>query len=116
MSSEIDALDRALARAGQTITLRRTVDGSNTDVECPAAIRGFSPSELVDGITQQDSLVIISPTQINAAKWPDGVTPSVPSKNMGDTCIVNGKSRKVKAAYGIEVQDAIVRIEITIAG
>jgi hypothetical protein len=117
---EIDALDRALKRTGQTITLRKingTAGLNPTDlVGIPAAIRGYTPEELTSDITQQDSKVIISPTQINTAVWP-GIQVSgqadirIPSKNRGDLCFVNGVKRAVQAAVGIYVQDVLVRIE-----
>lgn len=119
---EIDALDRALARSGQTVTLRKitgTTSQTNTDVSCPAVVRGYSPNELVGDIIQQDSFVIISPTQINTAVWPiaqvDGQPdPRIPSKNRGDRCIINSVVRSVQAGVGIYIGTTLVRIEMRV--
>jgi hypothetical protein len=122
MASQIDALDRALKVAGQSITLRKvtgTTSQTFTDVICQANVRGYSPQELVGAITQQDSKVIISPTEINSAVWPYAQfgyinDVRVPSKNRGDLVIINGQTRTVQAAVGIYVQDVLVRIEIQV--
>lgn len=113
---EIDALDRSLVRARSgTITLRRL---PTVDVTCPASIRGYLPAELVNGITQQDCKVILSPTQINAAVWPgpqgSGPDIRIPSRNRGDLCIINGEIRTVQAAVGLYVQGVLVRIELQV--
>lgn len=114
---EIDALDRALTRAGDTITLR-TLAGAT--VVCKAAVRGFSPSELVEGVTQQDAFVIISPTAITSSGWPNVAQGTgqpdirIPSKNRGDTALINGKVRAVQAGVGIYIGGVLVRIEFRV--
>lgn len=112
MTVEIDALDRGLARSGQTVTLRRVPMVDLASI--PAVVRGYQSAELVDGITQQDSFVIISPTQINAATWPGVGQSPIPSKNRGDICIINGVPRWVQAGVGIYVKDVLVRIEFRV--
>lgn len=121
MANEIDALDRALRRTKLTVTLRKvtgTTSQTFTDVDCPATVRGYSPQELVGGITQQDSHVTISPTQINAAVWPSaqsaGADVRIPSRNRGDVCIINGVTRSVQDGVGLYVQDTLVRIEFRV--
>jgi len=115
-SATIKSLDGALAAGGQTVTLRKL---PTTDVVCPAAVRGYQPQELTSNITQQDSKVILSPTQINAAIWPGTQVPGqedirIPSKNRGDLCQINGKFRTIQASVGIYVQDVLVRIELQV--
>lgn len=112
MTVEIDALDRGLARSGQTVTLRRPPAVDLAGI--PAVVRGYQPNELTEGITQQDSLVIISPTQINAAVWPGVGQSPIPSKNRGDSCIINGVTRSVQAGVGIYVRNVLVRIEFQV--
>jgi hypothetical protein len=69
-------LDAALADAGQTVTLRRLTLGPGGvqipfDVEdVPASIRPLKPEELVNGIDQTWSKVVISPTVISTRQWP----------------------------------------------
>jgi hypothetical protein len=117
MANEIDALDRALKRNNQTITLRRLPAVDIAGI--PAVIRGYNASELTSNIAQQDSFVILSPTQINAAVWPGAQVSGqpdirIPSKNRGDVAIINGVSRTVQAGVGIYVQDVLVRIEMQV--
>jgi hypothetical protein len=115
-SAVIDALDRALVISGSPITLRCP---PSTDVECRAMVRGYASNELVDGITQQDSMVIISPTPINSAGWPGLVASDnrdirIPNKNRGDIVIINGRHRKVQAGVGVYMGDTLVRIEMQV--
>lgn len=118
-------LDAALAETGQTITLRRLTLGPNGvqipfSVDCAAAVRGYAPNELVNGITQQDSKVILSPTEITRAGWPGpAMVPTtldrrVPLKN--DKVIIDGRVRNVEAAIGVSVGSELVRLEIQVKG
>lgn len=122
---EIAELDRSLAEDGEDIILRRVVGTTNqafNDVKCRAFVRGYAANELVGGITQQDSKVILSPTQINRLQWPGGQPPNVtgdpriPSKARGDKAIIGGKVRSVEAATGIPIDGTLVRIEMRVLG
>jgi hypothetical protein len=124
MSKEIEALDRALRRSGQPVTLRKvtgTTSQTFTDVVCQAMVRGYSPQELIagNGISQQDSMVILSPTQINNAAWPSAQSGTtdvrIPNKNRGDQIQINGKWRIVQAGVGIYLpNNLLVRIEVQV--
>lgn len=124
MSKEIEALDRALRRSGQPVTLRKvtgTTTQTFTDVICQAMVRGYSPQELIagNGISQQDSMVILSPTQINKAVWPVAQTGAtdvrIPNKNRGDQIQINRKWRVVQAGVGIYLpNNLLVRIELQV--
>lgn len=123
---EIADLDAALAQDGQPITLRRvlSVDTETyVDVTCQAFVRGYQPNELVNGITQQDRSVILSPTQINAAEWPgdDPVSVEVPdaripSRNRGDKCVIDTIECAVQSAQGIWIGSTLVRIDMRVRG
>lgn len=116
MRPEIADLDDALAEYGADVVLRR-ISGTapsttNTDVTVRAAIRSFQPQELVGGIVQTDSRVIISPTQITAAGWPgDGTLP-----RPNDRLVIAGRVRNVKVVDPIYIGDELVRIEMAVAG
>lgn len=125
---EIADLDTHLAADGENIVLRR-VRGStlatqqNVDVTCRAFVRGFAPNELVGAITQQDSRVVLSSTEIDAAGWPanepDSTSPideRIPRKNRGDKCIIQGRLCSVEAAKGIWIDGVLVRIDMTVRG
>jgi hypothetical protein len=124
----ITALDDALAQNGQDVVLRRVVGSANIDVKCRASVRAFRPEELIGGITQSDSLVIMSPTQILAGQWPGGQvvsrSPLLPSTSVSpawlpkntDRVIVDGRSRAITFVKPISVGSGIVRLELTVAG
>ncbi len=112
----IDMLDRMIAVNGSTVTLRRL---PSTDVDCPALVRDQGPNELVGGLTQGDSTVILSPTQINAAAWPGAQVNGkpdnrIPSKNLGDLVVINNRVRSVQNANAIYIGNVLVRIEIQV--
>ncbi len=121
----ISALDRALATAGETIRLQRLALGPGDsqipfEVSCRALVRGYQPDELVNGITQQDQLIIISPTQIIANGWPG----AAPVRGPGDQRVPQARDRTitsrgtltVQAAVGIYLQGELVRIEMQVRG
>jgi hypothetical protein len=121
----IGKLDDALAKAGEDIVLRRIYGQAPrtnyVDVTVRATVRSFSPEELVGGINQTDSKVIISPTDIANAGWPGGeiesttvVNPSLPRIN--DFAIINGRKRAIQVVDPIYVQDELVRVEMRVLG
>lgn len=119
----IAGLDDALREAGQTVTLRRLVGTTSQtpyDIVLPAHVRGYAPNEIVGGIRQGDSKVIVSPSPIAAAGWPgagsatDGTDARMP--RMGDKVITQGRTRNVEAAVPIYAADTLVRIELQVRG
>ncbi len=125
MNELIAALDRHLARAGADIVLRRVVGQApnlvNIDVTVRAAVRSYQPTELVDGISQTDSFVIISPTHIAAAQWPGGELPSATVADPSlprrlDRVIIAGRVRNVEVVDPLYVEGELVRIEMRVLG
>jgi hypothetical protein len=122
-SSLIAALDAALAQAGEDAILRRIVGTApntiNIDVVVRASVRSFQPVELVGGISQTDSHVIISPTQIANAQWPGGELPSPTVANptlprINDRLIINGRVRSIQVVDPIYIGGELVRIEMRV--
>lgn len=112
MNPDLAALDRALSRAGETITLRRPLGTSPItyrDVQVRAHVRGFNTEDLTGAITQVDSKVIMSPSEITAANWPG------PPKK-GDKVIIDGRTRNVEAVFPIYASNELVRIEMRVRG
>jgi hypothetical protein len=125
MTPEVAALDRAIARVGETVTLRRTTGTTPQvffDVALPAIVRGYKPSELISGsgIVQGDSLVILSPSAIDRAQWPGGQSPTVTGDQRipktGDKIIHQGRYGAVQSANPVYVRGQLVRIEVQIRG
>ena len=126
MSAEIAALDAALAMVGENVVLRRitgTTSQTNTDVTCRAKVVNRSPIDLIGSITQDDTTVIISPTQINAAVWPV-YDPNYTSLHKGDQriprkddkIIAQNRTLNVLGATPFYVNGELVRIEIKVKG
>jgi hypothetical protein len=73
--SVADSISAALLRFGRPMTLRRPTLNSNgtttnTDVTVYGHTVGYSPSALVESVTQGNTSITISNTQIAAAGWP----------------------------------------------
>jgi hypothetical protein len=114
----IAALDRALMRTGHDVTLRRLAAANAAsgyhDATVRAHVRSLREDELLAGITQDDQLLIMSPTQIAAAAWPNG-TSDIPRK--GDKVIVSGTAvANVQFVKPIRLGGTLVRIEMRIRG
>ncbi len=114
---EIAALDEALATVGEDIVLRRVTgedpNTTNVDVICRAVVRTFEPEELVGGIAQTVSRIIVSPSAIEAAGWP-GSGPNIPRRL--DQVIIAGRVRDIEAVDPIHVGGRLVRIELRVLG
>lgn len=117
-AQHIADLDVALAEDGEDIILRRITAGVNTDVTCRAFVRGVSPEQLAAGVNQDNSNVIISPTEIIGAGWP-GTTliagdARVPTSN--DWLVIAGRLRKIGFVAPIYVAGELVRMDIRVTG
>lgn len=107
----IDRLDAALARRGETVTVRRYTapTGSprpKTDISTRANVRPVSPDEVVGSIDQTASKVILSPTGLS------GLLPLL----KGDKVVVAGAEKNVEFHAHIRMGDVLVRIELTVKG
>lgn len=121
-------LDQALAEDGTEVELQRLTMGGAVQIPygitLQAFIRGYEPNEFVNGVTQTDSKFTISPTEIERKGWPgpnSSATPTtldrrVPSPNLKDVLLVNGKKRTIVAAAGLYMQGVLVRIDGRILG
>lgn len=123
MTPEVATLERALAQTGEKVVLRRQYGvspNSWAEVECLAFVRGYLPDQLVSGIYQTDMLAIISPTNIERAKWPGGSgfagTGDTRLPKIGDKLVVRGTQRNVEAVGPIYVRGELVRIEMRVKG
>lgn len=127
-TAAISMLDRQLSAHGEDIRLQIAYGTQKIpfEVKCRAFVRGYSADELVAGITQSDSKVIISPTEIDAQGWPGPGLTTLPhgqdrripvgGLQSNETCFIKGKARKVKSAQGIYLAGVLVRIEMSVLG
>ncbi|HVI92283.1 MAG TPA: hypothetical protein VM659_28595 [Dongiaceae bacterium] len=117
----ISMLDRQLANNGKTVTVKKRIDGSLTNLEqytCKTMHRtwtkGRGSDELAGGVQQQYVLVVFSPTDIPAGfgtaaggqQWPD----------VGDIISADGRDREIKASNPIKMDDVLVRINCQLVG
>jgi hypothetical protein len=104
-ASAIAMLDRTVARHGQTVILRR----GDTEFNILAFVREYRPDELVGGILQGDSNVVLSPTQIAG-------TPFEASIQRNDKVVIRGRVRNVQGAAPVLIADQLVRINLQVRG
>jgi hypothetical protein len=111
-ATAIAMLDRQLAAHGSTVTLQRMNGAAIAEaVDVPAFMRGFEPQELVNGITQHDAKVILSPSGL--AGWNSGgEDPIVPT--VDNRFVAAGRTRRIIAAVGIRLGGQVVRIECAV--
>lgn len=110
-------LDHSLARAGQTVTLRRRVGTLNVfaDVQIRARLSGYGAEELVGGVKQTNSKFIMSPNGLDGTTWPGKAGGSL-YPVIGDFLVVDGRQRKIEAVQPVVIGGAVVRLEGRVLG
>lgn len=116
-------LDAVLAVDGEDVTLQRTsATGGELVVAASVSVRafvrglgrGYQAHDLGGNLTQQDYILIMSPTEIIAAAWssgrPAGEDTKIPMR--GNKVLIKGRRHNVEAAEGIYVGGVLVRIEV----
>lgn len=117
-ADHVSDLDRAMAEDGEDVILRRTASGTDTDVTCRAFVRGVSPEQLAAGVKQDNSNVILSPSEIIDAGWPGTVSDLVDSRvpTTNDWIVIAGRVRKIGFVAPIYVGGELVRLDIRVTG
>lgn len=118
MTTEIEALDEALAAAGEDIVLRRITRSGPVDVACRACVR--TDVQTAEP-TQTGCTIVLSPTDVIAGQLPGRHLPGPLSPDPGlpkvnDQIIVQGRLRNIVAAKPFFVAGELVRIELTAEG
>lgn len=116
---QIDMLDRFLATDGLQVRLSRSIDGIPISVNCQAFVRKYKPEELTGTIIQGDSSMILSPTQIVAAAWPEAQPVNTPDNRVpvvGDIVLFGGVPRAVRAATPAYNNGTLIRLDVQIRG
>lgn len=102
----IAELDDALAKAGETIGWQITTAGVGAAATTHRAfVRGYKPDQLVGGVLQGDTQIILSPT---------GLT-GLPKKN-DKIVIAGGTPKNIVAVEFKRMADVLVRIELQARG
>lgn len=112
-------LDEFLAEDGHDCVLQRI--GSGVTVDQAVTVRAFPRRFAIEqigsnGITEQHSMVVLSPTQIIAANWTSG-RPAYEDRRVpmkGNRIVIAGRVRNVEAAVGLYEGAELVRIELRV--
>lgn len=105
----IASLDRQLQAHGQTVKVRH----AGRAYELRAFVRGTpqDPTDIGGGITQNERLVVLSPTGLRTAGFPaDGDPEAI------DGVTVDGRLRGVDMVIPVSMADVVVRYDVTIRG
>ncbi|WP_096704169.1 hypothetical protein [Magnetospirillum sp. 15-1] len=124
MIPEVAALDRAIARVGQPITITRTTGSLPNQVmlslECRAIVRAYKTEQLIGTITQGDSNVILSPTDIMRAQWPGGQMPTTTTDTRipktTDKVVFLGRTCSIIAVKPLYIRGELARIDLQVRG
>jgi hypothetical protein len=116
LTHALSLLERALARDGSDLMLRRRVGTSAAFVTHPVRgfARGYAPKELTGGIIQGDSVVVVSPLAFEESWQGAAGGPILPRK--GDQIQIDGVWRNVEAAHAVRLGDGVARIELQVRG
>lgn len=132
MNVMLSHLDRFLKHRGEDIWLQRQVGTGPTAqtrvrVKVRAWVKSLMEEQLIGSITQQNFMVIISPTQLNAEQWPGGQPPSTPSFGIidasdrripetTDAVFLRGRQRTIQNVQPVFDRGECVRIEMNCLG
>lgn len=112
----IAQLDRQIAKSGETVTLRRFVPNQPA-IEKPhrAFVRGYRPDELVGGIFQGDSLVVMSPTKF-PAEFADFSNPADNALRLktNEGILISGRRRTVQYVDPVRMNGVVVRVNVLV--
>ena len=105
----IAALDRQMQAHGQTVKVRH----AGQLYEMRAFVRPVmaDPTDIGGGITQNERMVVLSPTLLRASGFPAGADPEEL-----DGVIVDGRIRSIDTATPISMADVVVRYDVMIRG
>lgn len=107
----IGSLDAKVEEMGEEITLRRNTGTRDTplDVVIQAWVRLHDPRATVEGLTQDETEVIVSPTEMTARRW---CWPPV----VGDFAVIRGALQRVERVDGVHLGGKLVRLNLGVAG
>ncbi|BAR61796.1 hypothetical protein ACFLEY_21665 [Bradyrhizobium sp. YCK136] len=120
-AASIAQLDRFLAAYGEDIVLTREDDDNNiiATVTCRARPDRTKADDAPSGIKRSGFNLILSPTPLLAAGWPDGDPANiVPRENEGDKIALDGSERRQTVVWvdAKKINNQVVRIDLRISG
>lgn len=132
----IARLDRMIRLHGEPIEIQRTIGSSNTitvRMNTRGIVRTLTQDQLVGGISTQNYLVILSPTDIREQKWPGAQGVDTPGgsgfKELGwrpprdwqmpttsDALFFRGVQATITGRALVYDKGEVVRLELKVAG
>ncbi|EJN11851.1 hypothetical protein PMI42_04866 [Bradyrhizobium sp. YR681] len=118
----IAMLDRMLlTQEGEDIVLTREDDDNNViaSVTCRARVDRTKADDAPAGIARSGFTLILSPTPLLAAGWPDGDPANiVPVENEGDKVALDSSDRRQTVVWvdAPKIGNRVVRINLRISG
>ena len=121
-AAAIDSLDRQITAHGEPVTVQRlgAFTGATQSiaqaVETRGFVRGVKADELVNGVLQTDSKVVISPTDLAAGSFTSGRPdePLLPTVN--NRVVLKGRQRAIIFPKPFYLAGELVRIELFVRG
>lgn len=116
----IARLDAALARTGETVTLRRTAVDAATgavatteEITCPAHVRDVAPQDLIVGDTPAIR-VIVSPTGLAQTSGSPAAAFGIPSKD--DRIVIRDNPSNIDQIAPLYYDGELVRVNLLCRG
>lgn len=115
-SPHVAALNRSHRMRGRIVTLRRdNEDGTGYEAVIPAFVRRATAAALSESITQQDRVVILSATDIEAAQWPGPDVENRVPRN-GDQVLIGDTWHRVLSADDVTGPAGLARVTLVVRG
>jgi hypothetical protein len=116
----INLLDEFLAEQEDIVLMRVDDEGAVVaSVTCRARVDRTKADDAPAGIKPSGFTLIISPTQLLAAGWPDGDPANiVPVENEGDKVALDGREERRTVVWvdAKKIGNQVVRIDMRISG
>lgn len=108
----IAMLDRQIAAHGQDLELRRIVADAADDLvwPCRGFVRQYKPAELIGGIMQGDSQVVLSPSGLAGGVFAEAAVRRL------DRVMTAGRQRLVEVVEPVYLANVLVRLNLQVRG
>ncbi|MER8539156.1 hypothetical protein NKH17_06780 [Mesorhizobium sp. M1334] len=126
-NAHVARLDRQLRLHGEPVQLARKVSGVvRHRLNLTGIVKTFAAEQLIGAITQNNYLVILSPTELRKKAFPGAVPATIASGTIppgdenlpstADAIIMRGGEKAIGQVSAIYDGDQVVRIEIKVTG
>ena len=120
-ATKIARLNRSIARTGETVTLRRTVENTDTgavstveEIVCPAHIRDSAPQNLAGGEDVVESRVILSATSLAQTIGSPAFAFGIPNKD--DLAVIHDRVSRIERIQPLYWGGQLIRVNMWCRG